>query len=722
MDRPGTAPVEPSSSTPAPPNHTPPFEEQPPKLRGRARLLKGLQRISSSPSVARLGSSRAYNASGKGSISCISLNTHHGPTTPSLAHSLTQELHGASSGIQIPHFDECARLRYAPVLGERSSAAIPGDLRSTPAAIIESHEDYFSHPVIHQEAKKRRNFNFWRQLPSEMRMEILTYLDPKEIVRCSVVSQAWHRMCFDGQLWSKLDTGDFYRQIPADALVKIITSAGPFVRDLNLRGCVQLRERWHTKGLSDVCTNLENFSLEGCRIDRTSIHNLLYSNNRLVHINMSGLAGATNSAMKIIAANCPKLEHLNITWCNNIDTRGLAKVIESCLHLKDLRAGEIQGWDDVAIMEQMFLNNTLERLVLMHCDSLTDEALAVLIEGRGSEIDYLTGRPIVPPRKLKHLDLSRCRAITDHGLRTLVNNVPELEGLQLSKCHSVFDATLTELLPTMPMLTHLDLEELQDLTNAVLLTLSSSPCAKRLQHLSISYCEQLGDSGMLPVLKTCTNLRSLEMDNTRISDLVLTEAAALVRHRVPRTLRQDKAVFQPDTGLRLVAYDCQNVTWTGVRAVLSLNAEIFVATHTLELPPLEKHSPPASAAASTEHLPAVVRPPSPRIRIVRTTSYPSEVIHLKCFYTYQPTVEEHTKRVMRGDFQSARRLERKWAAFMIAQEEAGALGAGSRRRRRRAREAQMMHADEEDGAGGVAGFGVGAGRRRRARSGGCALM
>ena len=139
--------------------------------------------------------------------------------------------------------------------------------------------------------------------------------------------------------------------------------------------------------------------------------------------------------------------------------------------------------------------------------------------------------------------------------------------------------------------------------------------------LSISYCESLGDTGMIPVLKTCTNLRSLEMDNTRISDLVLTEAAAMVRQRAPRTLIRDKGAFTPATGLRLVAYDCQNVTWTGVREVLSRNAEVFVSTHATELPPLEKPKLALSATSSSEDL--STRSSTPRICITRTTSYPS---------------------------------------------------------------------------------------------------
>lgn len=690
----------PAEITPASPA-TPPTEAIPidrPKLKGRQRILHGLQRMGSSPSLVGLSRSRSHSlrGSGKASMSCVSLASAAGsPYGHSYGSSYSSDMSGgfstaptsvANSPPGSPLFDEKARLRLIGPDGP-TSVPLPSELRPLSQEGPDAEGDYFSRP-IKKKAQPRPNFNFWADMPPEIRMHILRYLKPKEIVRCSAVSKSWHAMCFDGQLWSDLDTSDFYSDITADALVNIITAAGPFVRDLNLRGCVQLREQWNKHGLIEACCNLENFSLEGCRIDRTSIHCFLLQNSRLVHVNLSGLAGATNAAMKILANHCPRVEHLNISWCNNIDTRGLRRVVEGCPRLKDLRAGEVRGWDDVDFMFELFKRNTLERLVLMNCDSLNDDSLAALVEGVGSEIDILTDRPIVPPRRLKHLDLTRCRGITDVGVRTLAGNVPFLEGLQLSKCHSLTDAAFITLLPTLPVLTHLDMEELDGLTNDVLKTLALSPCAPHLRHLCISYCENLGDSGMLPVLKSCSNITSVEMDNTRISDLVLTEAASCIRTR-NRAARSLSGSERPHIGLRIVAYDCANVTWTGVREVLSRNAEI---------------SRPAPSASSSK------------------PTYPREIIGLKCFYNWQPTVEEHTKRVLRGDFAAAARLERKWADWMMLNEEAGIEGARARRRRRRAREAQLTHADEEEGGAGAGAGGVG--RRRRARSGpgGCIVM
>ena len=544
-------------------------------------------------------------------------------------------------------------------------------------------EDYFSRPLV--KLKKRQNFDFWGDLPSEIKVQIFRRLRPKEIIRCSAVSKSWHRMCYDGQLWINLDTKEFYRDIPSDSLINIIKAAGPFVRDLNLRGCVQLRERWALDGpkITEACRNLENFSVEGCRIDRSAVHFFLLRNPRLVHINLSGLSTLNNSAMKIIAQNCLYLEHLNVSWCQHIDTKGLHRIVEACPKLKDLRAGEIRGWNDREFLLDLHARNNLERLILSHCTDFDDTSLELLIQGVSPEIDPLTERAIVSPRKFRHLDFSRCRFLTNKGLQHLSHHVPYLSGIQLSQCHSISDDGISSLLTSTPYLTHLDLEELDELTNTTLQTLAKSPCAPNLEHLSISYCENLGDTGMLPVLKSCHKLRTLDMDNTRISDLVLTEAAAQVRLR--NRLRKPSlptapAPKIPKVALRIVAFDCQNVTWTGIREILSRNAEF-----------------PLSVQNSNFNETTV-----------------SGIIKLKCFYGYQPTVDEHTKRVLRGDMEKARVLERKWAEYMIASEEVGAGGAGARRRRRRAREAAAVHAIEETGEG-----------RRRARSGGavgCTVM
>ena len=671
-----------------------PFE-QPPKLKGHRRLLQSLQRMSSSQSLAsmRRAPPNSYSGGSKASMSCVSLSSSNSRHCHSYGNSYSSTQSGAFStaptsvastpGAENQDFDAGARIRcldrelagYASSMPK--SVPLPADMRAGTKEAMSSvtsgmagvFEDYFSKPIVRvKELRKRKNFNFWGEMPPELAMHIFQFLRPKEVVRCSAVSRSWHKMCFDGQLWSSLDTQEYYQDIPAASLTKIIERAGPFVRDLNLRGCVQMPESWGKDGqsITDACRNLEYFSLEGCRIDRSSVHYFLLRNPRLMHINLSGMKGLSNSALRIIAQNCPHLEHLNISWCENVDSRGLLRVVQSCSRLKDLRAGEVKGFDDQALLLELFSRNTLERLFVDHCVDLDDAALQVLIQGVDPEIDPLTEKAVVPPRSFRHLDLSRCAQLTDKSVKCLAGNVPFLCGLQLSHCEELTDDALNGILESTPQMTHLNLEELDHLSNSTLQNLAKSPCAPILQHLNISYCENLGDSGMLQVMKSCPNLHTVFMDNTRVSDLVLTEAAAQIRIRDRN--KPLATTSPPIVGLHLIVYDCQNVTWTGIREILSRNTE----------------------------------------------SNRQEVISLKCFYGYQDTVNEHMKRVLKGEAKAASRLERKWADYMVASEEAGAQGAGARRRRRRLREAAMVHADEEEG-GPRNG-------RRRARSGGCAVM
>lgn len=707
--------------------------EQTPRPKRRHRLLQSLQRISSSPSLVRRTRSHSvgYQREGKTALSCVSLSSGAcwgDPTDPASAYGNLQErIPTPPDSRPISPLPAGVRIRALGTLANGSQTTIPlpaevrpgsrdaiskiGDMANPPDGSTLNEDNVNASPRT-----LRRTINFWDDIPDEIKMRVFRFLTPKEMVRCSIVSKAWHKMCFDGQLWASIDAAEFYRDISSDALVKLILSAGPFVRDLNLRGCVQLREKWlsHGERISDICRNVVNFCLEGCRIDKTAMHHLLIRNPRLEYINVCGLSTVGNSAMKIIAQSCPHLETLNISWCSNVDNKGLKRVVDSCKKLKDLRAGELHGFDDEELMQKLFESNTLQRLII-HRTDITDDALKILIHGRDPEIDLLTELPIAPPRAFKHLDLHQCASLTDRGVRALAYNVPLLEGLQLSQCSELSDESIVEVIKSTPLLTHLDLEDIPNLTNNTLIELAKAPCAACLEHLNVSYCETLGDSGMLPILKSCPNIKSIDMDNTRISDLSLMEASSRMRKRGYGT-------SLPHVGLRLVVFDCVNVTWAGIREVLSSNAYLpralkaggVVVTVTESA---DRHTSTSSLSSNNSIvLPSSCPPPAPMVR-----SYPNQIIQLKCFYGWQMTVDEHMKRVLRGDLIAANRLDRKWADYMMATEEAGATGAGARRRRRRAREAERLYQadDDEIDFDGIVPL---VGRRRRARSGGCILM
>jgi len=282
----------------------------------------------------------------------------------------------------------------------------------------------------------------------------------------------------------------------------------------------------------------------------------------------------------------------------------------------------------------------------------------------------------------------------------------------------------------------LEIEELDQLTNQILITLAKSPSAKTLEHLSVSYCDQIGDVGVLPILKSCPEIKSLCLDNTRISDLVLMEASEQVRKRGNLTKRGAR----PKKGLELVAFDCANVTWAGVREVMQGNCRVLqgrkksIVREPLERLDIESETDSMSATASASQ-------EIKRVIEIQTLLYPAQIIHLKPFHLWQQTVEAHYQRCLTARWSAAARLEGKWAEWMVATEEVGIVGHGwgARRRRRRQREAENRlredaqgFVNDTDGPNGtgtetedMSGLENGGGRRparRRARSGGCTVM
>ncbi|PGH17312.1 hypothetical protein AJ79_01196 [Helicocarpus griseus UAMH5409] len=733
----------------------------PPKRKGHQRLLNGLQRMASSPSLLRSSRQRSSSLGsrrqGKGSMSCVSLGSTSyaqcfgNPSSPQIYESLSARNNTTAFNSQTAQDENNTPVRVvkadAAVAVNSSSqitVPLPADMRptsrgSTLPRPLEVDEIISEMQINIKDAAKswKPQFEFWMNMPEEIKMSILQYLSPKDLFICSRVSKAWNKMCFDGQLWARLDASTYYTDIPSEALVKVMTAAGPFLRELNLRGCTQLESAWQTDGerISNTCRNLTSICIRDSRIDRTTLHLLLRKNPKLVHIDLSGLMIVSNSALRIISQNCPNLELLDVSWCRVVDAKGLRRVVASCPQLKDLRVNELSGFDNQQLLLQIFKANSLERLILSHCSSLTDASLKILMQGIDPEYDVLTDRALVPPRKLKHLDLSRCRALTDAGLRNLAHHLPDLEGLQLSQCPNIGDGALLDVLRTTPRLTHLDLEELDKLTNHFLLELSKAPCAATLQHLNLSYCERLGDMGLLQLLKSCPNLRSLDLDNTKASDLTIMELCTQARKR-------GFGNSFPRPGFRVAVFDCGNVTWAGVREVLSSNtyvprlgalttpAPLKTPTHSKQslssLSSSSTSTPDSTTSSSGSDTPVTSDASSPPpLSPSETILYPKEIIDLKCFYGWQMMVNEHTKRVLRGNLTAAMRLERKWADYMMMNEEAGTGGAGARRRRRRAREVERMYNEEDEGdesAYGPAGLAPLGGRRRRARSGGCTVM
>ena len=460
----------------------------------------------------------------------------------------------------------------------------------------------------------------------------------------------------------------------------MLVSAGPFLRHLNLRGCVQVKPN-DLFYLATRTTNLFSLSLEGCQIkDSSSLSSLLSRNPFLQTLDVSGLQGMTDEVAAKIAKNCPDLEVLDLGWCSNLSGVGLLDIVSFCTKIQRLRLCESNAFNGHQTQELMLALRDLENLqvlVLSGCRHITDDLLRFYLQGH--QLDPAPESEEIYPLPIRQLNLSRIPNLSNATLRNLAGATPYLQRLELAggtNGTAYNNAGFAALLPHIPNLTHLDLEDNHLITDATLQLLASLPIAESLIHLQLSYCLEITDSGLVRILQRCTRLRNLEVDNTQAGDGMLMEAPRLVSRR---SSSLDPSSKHTPVGLRIAAYDCGSITWVGISEVLAQNLSLSRA-----------HNNPRRNSADS---------------IFHDDSYlsPAPIIRLKCTFEWQRLVDAHTRRCLRGEYAAAEHIGLAFSRWMMEEAEEGAWGGHARRRRRRA----LGLVEQGEGT-----FVMGVGRRR----------
>jgi F-box/leucine-rich repeat protein 2/20 len=460
----------------------------------------------------------------------------------------------------------------------------------------------------------------------------------------------------------------------------MLISAGPFIRYLNLRGCIQVKSN-DLLCLATRTTNLVSLSLEGCcQIkDSSSISSLLSGNPFLKTLDVSGLVGINDEVAFEIAKSCSNLEDLDLGWCYILTSAGLLGIVSSCRKITRLRLCEsnaFKGYRASSVMSALRDLENLQVLVLTGCRHITDEMLRFYLLGH--QVDPQPENEEIYPLPVRQLNLSRIANISDATLRNMAGATPYLQRLELSggsNGTSFTNAGFAALLPHVPNLTHLDLEDNHLITDATLQLLASLPIAKSLIHLQLSYCSEITDVGLIRILQKCTHLRNLEVDNTQAGDAMLMEAPRLISRRSSSSSSPSKPV-----GLRIAAYDCGSITWVGISEILAQNLALSKA----------HNNPRRNSTDSTFN--------------DDTYCSPVPIIRLKCTFEWQRVVDAHTRRCLRGEYAAAEQIALGFSRWMMEEAEDGAWGGGHTRRRRR-RALGLAEQGEE-------AFIMGIGRRR----------
>ena len=312
--------------------------------------------------------------------------------------------------------------------------------------------------------------------------------------------------------------------------------------------------------------------------------------------------------------------------CRHLKGADLIRVIEKCVHLRDLRVSEVEGLNDQNFARALFRTNRLQRLEVSGCANFSNAALKAIMHGTDPDIDIGHGVPIVPVRRLRHLDMSECPRLTSQGIRAMAHLVPDLEALVLSDCPRIGSDSLQDVLATTPNLAFLELARLPLVSNELLCSLAKAPCAPKLRHVDLGSCTIITDVGVLPLIRACVSIESLRLDNTRVTNFALIEAVDMVRQRPGRPLDGNQGHVRARVGLHLVVYDSEGITVAGIRDIVYHNTLCHCQSDSGE--------------------------------------YLLDLISLECEYKHQQLVSEHIRRLLSGNFDGAARLAARWDEFL----------------------------------------------------------
>lgn len=198
-----------------------------------------------------------------------------------------------------------------------------------------------------------------------------------------------------------------------------------------------------------ACSRLKTLDLHGCtRVGEFGDHALTAigaSCSQLVYLDLSGCRHVHNDGLTALARGCELLETVHLSGCDGVTGAGILQV---CKHMTHLKALSMTGCKmltdrDVGAFKHSLFSETLKKLNLSGCENLTNQGVGAVCSVFGGV--------------LFELDISGCN-INDRLMDTICATCPKLRSLDISHCRSLTDKTVHRLTSGVTSLTTLKLD------------------------------------------------------------------------------------------------------------------------------------------------------------------------------------------------------------------------------------------------------------------------
>uniref|UniRef100_A0A4W5KDK7 F-box and leucine-rich repeat protein 13 n=1 Tax=Hucho hucho TaxID=62062 RepID=A0A4W5KDK7_9TELE len=389
-------------------------------------------------------------------------------------------------------------------------------------------------------------------LPCKLSIKVFQSLNVGDLLKCAEVCRTWKAIAQTCSLWSRISFSVERDWITDSIVEQILQKYRPFVVHLNMRGCTSLQ--WPSFKCISECRNLQELNLSECfNIKDEMVCMILEGCPTLLYLNLSysyvangtlrelsrsclnlqflSLACCrrfTDKGLQYLASGkgCHKLIHLDLSGCTQISVEGFRYIAAGCPLLQQIVFNDMPTLSDSCVLELASKCQSLSAISLWDTPHLSDSAFKAIAEvanltkfsvdgnSRMSDISWRALCRSSPG--LTRLHAADCPRMTDSSLKSM-GALKNLVYLNISHCSRVSDMGLRYLTegPSASKLRELNLSNCSRINDLAIMRVAQK-CSK-LNHLSVSYCDNLSNSG-LEWLSSCSSLLSLDISGCNIMD------------------------------------------------------------------------------------------------------------------------------------------------------------------------------------------------------------
>ncbi|CAI2191492.1 4414_t:CDS:2, partial [Funneliformis geosporum] len=255
-------------------------------------------------------------------------------------------------------------------------------------------------------------------------------------------------------------------------------------------------------------------------VDDGGLWRITKSYHKLEYLNIAYHTEITEYSICGIIHSSPKLQHLDITFCEITDIT-IKEIARSCLNLKYLNLKE---YDNINFKNSIgFSDKSLFVIVESYPNLRYINLWDAQITNKGL---YAIARSCY---KLEYLNISYCRNISDKSLFEIAGNCYDLQKFYFAKVRWITDRSISCILNSCLNLRKLDIAfSREDIKDASILIQ---------RYFNIEYLDFSGvmalqnDILIIAIIKRSLNLRHLEISHNDIGDEVI-EALAYTCHKL----------------------------------------------------------------------------------------------------------------------------------------------------------------------------------------------